>query len=120
MPKDTNKQKALTALLNSPTITDAAKTCGLSEATIYRYLSEDDFKKEYRNARREVVENSITQIQRITHKAVETLEKNLNCGKPSDENRAAQIILDNAIKGVELVDVMERLEVLEDAIEKSN
>ena len=120
MPKDTNKQKALTALLNSPTITDAAKTCGLSEATIYRYLSEDDFKKEYRKAQRQVIENSITQIQRITFKAVETLEKNLTCGNPQVEVSAARIVLDNSLKAVETMDILERLEELENAIKTEN
>lgn len=118
MAKDTNKQKALTALLNSSTITDAAINCGLSEATLYRYLAEKDFTKEYRSARRQVVENSITQIQRITYKAVETLEKNLSSGNPQVEVSAARIILDNSLKGVELIDVIERLEVLEDEHQK--
>lgn len=117
MAKETNKQRALTALLNTPTITEAAASCGLSEATLYRYLTEKDFVKDYRDARRMVVENSITQIQKITHKAVEALERNLTSGNPQVEVSAARIILDNSLKGVELIDVIERLEVLEDAVE---
>ncbi len=118
MPKQTNKEKALTALLNSPSIREASKQSGLSEETIYRFLKEKDFLSEYRNARRATVENAITQIQTATSEAVETLKKNLHCENPAVEIRAAQIILDNAIKGVELVDVMERLEILEDEHQK--
>ena len=91
----------------------------MSKETLFRYLRDKGFIKEFRDTRRAVVENAVSEIQQATSDAVATLKRNLNCGKPSDENRAAQIILDNAIKGVELVDVMERLEVLEDAIEKS-
>lgn len=118
MVKQTNQEKALAALLNSVSIADAATKCGLSERTLYRYLEDEIFKKEYRAARRNLVENSIGQIQTATGEAVETLKKNLYCENPAVEVRAAQIILDTAYKGVELLDVLERLEILENEIEK--
>lgn len=120
MAKETNKEKALTALLNSSTLSDAAKACGLSEATLYRYLQEKEFKKDYREARRQLVEYSINELQQASGDAVKTLKTNLSCGNPSVEVRAAQIILDNAHKGIELMDVLERLEVLESEFEKQN
>lgn len=113
MTKINNKEKALTALLNSSTITDAAAASGLSERTLYRYLEEGDFKKQFRSARREMVEHSITEIQKATTEAVETLRRNLYCENPSVEVRTAQIILDTAYKGTELLDILERLETLE-------
>ena len=112
-----NQQKALIALVESASVADAATKCGLTRETLFRYLKDADFVKEYRTMRRQVVEGAITEIQQSTSEAVATLKRNLTCGKASDENRAAQIILDNAIKGVELVDVMERLEALENAVE---
>ena len=118
--KTTNKEKALTALLKSSTVTEAAKVCGLSEETLYRYLRDKDFVSEYRNARRQVVENSITQLQQASGEAVETLRRNLSCSNPQAEIRSAQIILDNALKGVELVDILERLEQIENAVEAEN
>ncbi len=36
MPKQANKEKALAALLTSPSIREASKASGLSEETIYR------------------------------------------------------------------------------------
>lgn len=120
MPKATNKEKALTALLECVSIADAAKHCGLSQETLYRYLRDQAFVSDYRNARRQVVENSITQLQQASGEAVGTLRRNLTCENPNAEIRAAQIILDNAIKGVELVDVIERLEQIENAIETEN
>ncbi len=120
MPKTTNKERALAALLESASIADAAKSCGLSQETLYRYLRDKEFLSDYRNARRQVVENSITQLQQASGEAVETLRRNLSCMNANAEIRAAQIILDNALKGVELVDILERLEQIENAIEAEN
>lgn len=113
MPKQTNKEKALGALLECNSIRDAAKACRLSEATLYRYLKEREFMAEYRTARRQTVENAISQIQRLTANAVDTLQRNLYCEQSAVEVRCAQIILDTAIMGVEKIDILERLETLE-------
>lgn len=120
MPKKSNQEKVLHALLNTSSIAEAAKMCGLSEKTIYRYLEDADFQKQYRKARRSLVETSISQLQRATAEAVETLKRNLHCENPAVEVRTAQIILEAAYKGVELIDVEERLEALEDAIKAEN
>lgn len=120
MSKSTNKEKALSALLSHNTIRDAATESGLSEATFYRLLKEPDFKSEYRTRRREVVEASIGSIQQATTEAIETLRRNLNCGNKNVEVRAAAIILDNALRGVELTDILERLEDLENGFNKQD
>lgn len=112
-----NHEKALAALLETSTVSEAAEKANLSPATLYRYLTDADFQKEYRKARRALVESSIGQIQSATGEAVETLRKNLTCENPQAEIRAAQIILDVAFKGIELLDVLQRLEILEEANE---
>ena len=113
MPKQTNKGKALAALLANGSIRDAAKACRLSEETLYRFLRDPAFLKEYRDAGRQTVENAIRKLQKATGEAVETLQRNLHCENPAVESRTAQIILENAIKGVELLDILERLDALE-------
>ncbi len=113
MAKDKNHEKAIAALISTTSITDAAKKCRLSEPTLYRYLQDEAFKREYRNARRNVVESAVGQIQSATSEAVSTLKRNMSCEHPSTEVRAAQIILDTAYKGVEMLDILERLERLE-------
>jgi DNA-binding transcriptional MerR regulator len=120
MPKETNKEKALSALLRASSIAEAAKLCQLSEKTLRRYLDEKDFLTEYRAARRQVVENAIAQLQNAALDAVETLKQNLHCENPAAENRAAQIILENAVKGVETIDILERVERLENELENKN
>lgn len=120
MPKQTNKEKALIALLHAPSVVEAAKQSGLSEETFYRYLKDKEFLAEYRAARRRTVEAAITRMQQLTDEAVETLQRNLHCENPSVEVRAAQTILDNAVKSVETMDILERLEVIENEFENQN
>ncbi len=90
-----NTEKALAALLNASSVRDAAATSGLSEETLYRYLRDEDFKSEYEQAKRQVVESAIAGLQQAANEAVETLRRNLTCDNPQAEIRAAQLILDN-------------------------
>ncbi len=95
MPKENNKEKALTALLESASIIEAAQTSGLSEKTLRRYLEEKEFSDEYAAARRQIVESAVSGLQQAANEAVETLRRNLACDNPQAEIRAAQLILDN-------------------------
>jgi hypothetical protein len=120
MPKQTNKEKALNALLISPSIRDASRTSGLSEETIYRYLKDAEFKTEYTAARRRIFEQNIFKMQSLHNEAIETLQKNLYCENPSVEVRAAQIIVEANRKDFETFDILERLEALEADNEQKN
>jgi hypothetical protein len=114
----TNQENALNALLASASITDAAQNCGLSEKTLRRYLADADFQKEFRAARRVVFEQNIVRLQSLHAGAVATLERNLNCENPSVEVRAAQIIIEGNRKDFETLDILERLEILENEHQK--
>jgi len=116
--KTANKEKALTALLESATITEAAKKCGLNEKTLRRYLDDAEFQKEFRAARRVVFEQNIVRLQSLHAGAVDTLERNLTCENPSVEVRAAQIIIEGNRKDFETLDILERLEKIEDEHQK--
>jgi hypothetical protein len=95
MPKENNKEKALAALLESSSITEAAQSCELSEKTLRRYLEDKEFSDEYAAARRQIVEAAVSALQNAANEAVETLRRNLTCDNPQAEIRAAQLILDN-------------------------
>ncbi len=90
-----NTEKALVALLNASSVKDAAAASGLSEETLYRYLRNEEFRSEYEDAKRQVVESAISGLQQAATEAVETLRRNLTCANPQAEIRAAQLILDN-------------------------
>jgi hypothetical protein len=114
------QQKALAALIVEPSIAAAATKSGVGETTIFRWLKEPEFAKEYRRLRRDAVEQSLSQLQSATSEAVQTLRDHLSCEHPATAVRAAQIILDQAVKAVEIVDLQERLEQIENAIEKQD
>jgi DNA-binding MurR/RpiR family transcriptional regulator len=107
------EDRALVALLSEPTIAQAATKAGVSESTLLRWMANPSFKARYRDARRQVVEHAVSGLQQAANKAVAALERNLTCGIPAVEVGAAKAILDQAIKGVELVDLAERVEQLE-------
>ncbi|MDQ3747911.1 MAG: hypothetical protein M3367_02680 [Acidobacteriota bacterium] len=113
-----NQERALNALIVSASILDAAKNCGLSEKTLRRYLEDAEFQKEYRTARRNVFEQNIVRLQSLHAGAVDTLERNLNCENPSVEVRAAQIIIEGNRKDFETLDILARLEIIEDEHKK--
>ncbi len=118
MPKITNREKVLIALLETPSIRDAAKSSGISEATIYSYLKDKEFSADYRNARRQTVETAIAQMQSAAFEAVERLKELQYCENPAVAARCAQIIFESSVRGLETFDILERLETLENAVEK--
>jgi hypothetical protein len=95
MPKENNKEKALTALLESASIIEAAETSGLSARTLRRYLEDKEFSDKYDTAKRQVVESAVSALAASANEAVATLRRNLTCDNPQAEIRAAQLILDN-------------------------
>ena len=104
---------ALAALLSEPTIEQAATTAGISEPTLWRWLADPSFKARYREARRQVVEQAVSALQRAAGESVEALRRNLTCGAPTAEIAAAKAILEQAFRGIEVLDLAARIEQLE-------
>ncbi len=107
------QEQAIAALLSASSIKAAATSCGMAEVTLWRWLQLPDFQTAYRAARRQVVERAVSELQAACGAAVETLKRNLHCEQPSVEIRAAQVILEQAVKGVELIDLQQRVDRLE-------
>ncbi len=107
------REHAIAALLTAPSLGEAARLADIGEATLRRWLREPDFAAAYRAARRQALEAVIGRLQHSAAAAVETLERNLTASAESVQVRAAQILLEQAFKGVELMDLAERVEALE-------
>jgi hypothetical protein len=89
------KQETLiAAMLTEPTLAAAAAKAGISPATLYRWQKSPRFAAAYEAARHQIVDNSIARLQRSADAAVDALERNLRCGHPAAEIRAALGILD--------------------------
>jgi hypothetical protein len=108
------QEQAIAALLAKPTLRKAAEAAGVSERTLRAWVKEQPaFLRAWRDARRRVVEHAVGQLQRAAGRAVRALVKNLACGQSAVEVRAAVALLDKALGGVELVDLLQRVEDLE-------
>jgi len=109
------QEAAICALLTEPTIEAAADKAGIGEATLRRWLAEPSFRRRYQAARTSLLERVVGTLLAACGEAVEALRRNLECSKPSVQVRAAEAILQRATKGVELLDLAERIAALEEA-----
>jgi hypothetical protein len=115
------QEEAIAALLTQRNIEEAARAAGIGTRTLIRWLKLPEFGKEYRNARREAVQQSVARMQQATGAAASVVLKLM-----TDPNvpaavklRAAECVFDRAFKGVELEDLEARLFELERAVETS-
>lgn len=113
------EEAALVALISESTLKEAAKKAGIGEATLWRWLQDPEFQEKYRTARRQAVSQSITQLQKISSEAVETLREVMNSKEtpPASRVTAARAVLEMSIKAVEVEDLAVRIEALEKAAE---
>jgi hypothetical protein len=109
------QEQAIAALLSESTVEKAAAKAGVGYRTLKLWLTQPDFMAAYRAARRVVMEEAIVVLQKLCTSAALTLGRNLNCGKQASENVAAMAILDRAFKGVDVLDMADRLDALEQA-----
>ena len=110
------QEQAIAALLAQPTIAEAAKSIGVGESTLRRWLGEPAFREAYRTARRQAVEVAIGTLQQAGAEAVTTLRRNMSeTTPPAVQVRAAVAILEHAARGVELLDLAERVAALEES-----
>ena len=111
------EETAISALLACPTIDGAAEQAGIAPATLRRWLAEPDFQRRYREARRQVVEQAIVRLQQAAGDAVMVLSAIAGDDSQPAGARvsAARTVLDQSFRGLELVDLVERIEQLERA-----
>jgi len=112
-------EQAIAALLAQPTVADAARSIGVGESTLRHWLREPVFCEAYRMARRQAVEVAIGTLQQAAAEGVTTLRRNMSeTTPPAVQVRAAVAILEHAARGVELLDLAERVAALEESARK--
>src|SRR5262245_59396765 len=110
------QERAIEALLTSATQKKAAEKAGIGERTLKRWLAEPAFAAAYRQARREVVEHAVGILQQLAGRAVATLGGLMGAEHGEGVRcRAAAIVLEQSLRGVELGDLLVRVEALEAA-----
>lgn len=110
------QEAALAALMAQPTVRGAAEVSGVAELTLRRWLSEHDlFRRRYRVARRELVEQGIKHLQAATSTAAKCLWQ-ICRGEdlpPASRVSAARTVLQFALRGMEEIDLAHRIEHVE-------
>jgi hypothetical protein len=112
---DSKMEAVISALLISRTIEEAAKMASVGEHTIYRWLKLPEFVEAYREARREVVQHAVSQLQQAVGQAVAVLCEIMDnvVAPASSRVSAAKTIIEQALKAVEMEDIVSRIEKLE-------
>lgn len=120
--KAARREQALVALLNYPTIKEAALGCNQAEVTLRRYMADPDFRTEYDARRRQLVEAACGALQTRMGAAADTLAELMDCPAVPPQTRlgAARMILEFGLKTVEVLDILPRLEALEKARKLEN
>jgi len=109
------QERAIVALLSNSTMKRAAKSVGVDDRTLFRWLQDKDFHTAYRAARRETVTQAIARLQQASTEAVNTLREIVKDKKHPAPARvsAAKAILEFSIKSVELEDMADRVAEIE-------
>jgi hypothetical protein len=106
------REEAIAALIQLGSAEKAAARCGVSERTLRNWLNDPAFPADYRQARRDLIDEAVRELQLATQAAVTTLVKLLQSDKPAVALRAAQLILDQSFRGAELLDLAEAVKDL--------
>lgn len=112
-----NQGRALSAVLASRSVPDAAKRCGLSEKTIYRYLKTPSFRMALKSAQVTMLEETWTRLMHGQGKALDVLEDMLSAEgvRDNDRRNAAVSWMAISLKWMELLDLEQRVAALEAA-----
>lgn len=113
------QQKALAALLTSPSKAAAAKAAGIAPRTLRDYLADPEFQAAYRDAFGNMVEDATRQAQQAISPALSTLRDIVEDREEDAQARisAARAILSHGLKLIETTDILNRLQELETAME---
>ena len=106
------QRRAIEALLASKSTAEAAAQSGIGARTIERWKREPGFQDGYRAASRERLAETVGRLRTAASEAVDTLRQALQADAPAVRVRAAQVLLDGAIK-VEVDDLARRVDALE-------
>lgn len=113
------QKKAIAALLAAPTVQAAAEAAGVSYSTLRRWLSQDDFRRQYDAALSDLVSEAAIQAKKSLAPALSVLREvaeDQDCTAIA-RVQAARALVDNTLKLAELSDIMTRLSKLEQSME---
>lgn len=126
MITDANKTKELTPtqeraipiIIESPSFTVAAKKAKIQKGTISRWMRQAYFKERLEQKRQEIFEAGLNKLKGATDKAAGVMIALLDSKDETSQRLAAKDILTFALKAIEAKDLEERIERIEELLEK--
>jgi hypothetical protein len=112
------QELAIAALLEKPTIKDAADSVGIDESTLRHWLADPPILASYSQARRSILDRAVTRLLALTGDAVATLKRNLDSGNVAGEIRAALGVLKGVYQGIEVLDLGREISELRAELER--
>jgi hypothetical protein len=106
------QRRAIEALLAAKSTSEAAEVSGIPRRTLERWKRDPGFQDAYRAASRDKLGETIGRLRTAASEAVAALQEALQADAPAVRVRAAQVLLDGAVK-VEVDDLNRRVEALE-------
>jgi hypothetical protein len=108
-------EPAIAALLSHRNVEDAARAVGISVNTLRRWMQVPEFQAACREARRKILSQAIGQLQNAAGAAAKTVLKIMvDPTVPAGIRlRAAEIVLEQAVKAGEMEETADRLARLE-------
>ncbi len=111
------QEEAVAALLTQRNVEEAARSVGIDPKTLLRWLKVPEFQNAFREARRAAFSQSVARLQQGSSAAATTLLKIMvDQNAPySTRVRAAECVMNQTMKALELEDVEARVSELERA-----
>ena len=118
MPRKSRQEQALIALIERPTVKEAAEASGISQPTLFRYLQDKDFREEYHKAKRSLLEAALGDLHKATGRAVAVLCEVMEDreARPGARVGAAKSVLAFAIQTGQQEDLIRRLDAVEESL----
>jgi hypothetical protein len=111
------QERSILLLIAGLSLDAVAKKLKLNPVTLWRWQQQDLYVARYRHLRRVRVEHSIAALQSLTNDAVLCLQRNLTSGSPPSEVRSALGILNQALLGLDVMEMEGRVSEVERRLE---
>lgn len=116
------KERVLAAVLVCSTKAEAAREAGVSVRTLQSYFNDPEFQERYKQAFHDVVEAATRDAQKAISPAIRCLR---DIVENEDESAAARVqaarsLLDYSLRASEKLDIIERLDALEAALNENH
>jgi hypothetical protein len=115
------KEEAIAALLSQRNVEEAARVAGIGTRTLLRWLKIPEFLSAYREARRTAFGQAVARLQQGASAAATTLLKTMiDPNTPASVRvRAAECVMNQATKAIEIEDIEARVAALEQETQKT-